>query len=214
MQVQLKTSHHKFSAFDRAELEKAVEQLDRLTENYGMRHLHVHIERIGHTNEVAVKMVLALARRRLVVEERAAGIGPAARACADVLSRKIALAKDRVHRRHGERTLRRAKREAALVDLDGLKSAAAARDLDTFRDALREAPQAVEAELGRRLKRYPEAEALLGDELLIADLVEGVIRRAFEDFTDRPAQGRIQEWLFQRIDPVIVEFAETRSRAA
>jgi hypothetical protein len=205
MQVQIKTSHHDLSVLDREELDRAVDQLDRLTKTYEMRHLHVDVSRVGRTNEVRVKMVLALARRRLVCDERGPGVGPAARACAAVLSRKVALAKDRVHRSHGERSLRRAKAEAALIDVDALRASVAARDLDAFRDALREAPGAIEAELGRRLKRHPDAEALLGDEFLIADLVEGVIVRAYDGFAERPASGSFQEWLWKQIDPVVDE---------
>jgi len=206
MQVQIKTSHHGLSGLDREELDRAVEQLDRLTENYEMRHLHVDVARVGRTNEVRVKLVLALARRRLVVDVRGPGVGPAARDGVAVLSRKIELAKDRVHRLHGKRMLRRAKAEAALVDMDALRAAVAASDYGAFRDALREAPEAVEAELGRRLKRHADAEALLGDEFLIADLVEGVIRRAYENYADRAASTPIHEWLFHSIDPIVEEF--------
>ena len=59
-------------------------------------------------------MCLALARRRLVVEETAPGLGAAAQRCVDALSHKIEHAKERVQSGHGQRAVRRAKAEATL----------------------------------------------------------------------------------------------------
>ena len=205
MKTQIKTDHE-LSTSDREHLEKEIVRLDRLTEHYESRHLHVTVARVPRSTDVSVKLLLALGHRRLVCEERAPGVGPAAHQCLAVLSRKVALAKERVHRRHGERGVRRAKAEAALVDPSSLRTASASSDYAAFREALHEAPEAVEAELARRLKRHPDAEALLGDEFVIADLVEGVLHRAFESFATRPASGPIHDWLFHWIDPTIDEF--------
>lgn len=205
MHVELKMNGYEPSRLDQDRLDQAIATLDRLTDTYAARRLHVTIEKFGHTEECQVRMLLALAKHRLVTVQRAPALATAAERCVDVLAGLIALAKDRVHRGHGEREIRRAKEEAGFVDLEALRRAHIDGDYDRWLTALADMDEMVEAEIGRRLKFHPDAEALLGDGLVIQDLVDSVLYYSFENYEAKPQNVPLREWIFSNIDICIDE---------
>jgi hypothetical protein len=207
VQVQLKAHHYDLSPLDKDRLGLAVDHLERLASTWEGRHLHVDVERVGKTHSCHVRMVLSLAKRRLIASDTQPAFAPAAQRCVDVLSRKIELAKQRVHRSHGERVVRRAKAEAALPDMERLKAAHAASDAAAFTDALGEYEEAVESAVSRRIKFHPEADALLGDGLVIHDIVDAVLVDAFHAYGSKPDATSFREWLLGLVDPAIEEAA-------
>jgi hypothetical protein len=70
-----------------------------------------------------------------------------------------------------------------------------------FRTALAGYEDWVRRRVGRWVQRYPEAEAQLGDGLLIGDLVEEVYLNAFENYGQRPDEVALHQWLDNLIDP-------------
>jgi hypothetical protein len=203
--VDLKTSGLRLSDFDRDRFDQATEHLDKLTATWQSRRLHATVERAGHSNDCFVRMVLTLSSRRLISSDKSASPASSFQKCVDVLSRKIALMKERVERNHGMRAVRRAKEEASLLDLDAARRAVDAGHYAGFRDALAEVPEQVEAEIGRRLKFHPDAEALLADEFVIQDLVEEVLHQAFERLGARPDRVTFKDWILGLVDPAIEE---------
>jgi hypothetical protein len=61
--------------------------------------------------------------------------------------------------------------------------------------------EALQKRVGRWIERYPRAEARLGDNLLISEIVEEVFLNAFDQFNDRPEALRLGQWLENLIDP-------------
>jgi hypothetical protein len=210
--VDLKTNGYKLSALDRDRLDQAIDHLDKLTSTYPNRRVHITIDKFGHSEECQVRVVLTLASRRLVAMDRAAAAAPAAQRCVDILSQQISLAKERIHRGHGERQLRRAKEEAGYFDLERLRIAHIDADYEAFRDALGQVDEMVEAEIGRRLKFHPDAEALLGGPFVIQDIVEDVLIYAFENYMARPENVPFREWLLSNIDLCIDELVRDAQR--
>lgn len=203
MHVEIKTNGYTLSSLDQDRLDQAIAHIDRLTNTYPNRRIHVSIEKFGHSEECQVRMLLAMARHRLVAVDRAPSVAPAAQRCVDILAEQIGLKKERVHRGHGERAIRRAKEEAGLFDQEKVRIAHIDGDYERFRDALGDLPDTVEAEIGRRLKFHPDAEARLGDEFTIQDLVEGVVFYAFENFVSRPGNVPLRDWMMSSVDYVI-----------
>src|SRR5439155_10527791 len=74
-------------------------------------------------------------------------------------------------------------------------------DYRTFRTALAGYEEWLRKRVGRWVQRYPEAEARVGTELLLGDLVEEVYLNAFEGFARRPTDVRLSDWLEGLIDP-------------
>jgi len=74
-------------------------------------------------------------------------------------------------------------------------------DYQAFRAALASNEEWLCHRIGRWVQRYPEAEARVGGELLLGDLVEEIYLNAFERFSRRPTAIRFSEWLESLIDP-------------
>jgi len=86
-------------------------------------------------------------------------------------------------------------------DAGPLGQAAEEGDYRTFRTALAGYEEWLRKRVGRLVQRLPEAQARLGDELLLGDIVEEVYLNAFEQFTRRPTAVPLSEWLESLIVP-------------
>jgi hypothetical protein len=95
--------------------------------------------------------------------------------------------------------------------------AAAAGDYRTFRTALAGYETWLRKRIGRLVQRHPEAQARLGRELRLGDVVEEVYLNAFEEFTGRSTDVRLSEWLEGLIEPslrALMQHPEEESMAA
>jgi ribosome-associated translation inhibitor RaiA len=87
-------------------------------------------------------------------------------------------------------------------DTDAVEAAIRDGQYARFRQAMAVYEEALEARVGRRVQRYPEAEAQLGDGLVLSEIVEDVFLNAFEQYARRPPL-RLGQWLESLIDPSI-----------
>jgi hypothetical protein len=88
-------------------------------------------------------------------------------------------------------------------DAGPLGRAAAAGDYRTFRTALARYEGWLRNRVGRLVQRNPEAQAQVGRDLRIGDVVEEVYLNAFERFTRRPTAVPLSMWLEDLIEPSI-----------
>ncbi len=214
MHVDLKTNGYPMSHLDQDRLAEAVAHIDRLTDTFPNRRLRITVERQGHGEDCQVRVHLSTLRHHLVASDRAPSVAPAIQRCVDILSERIALKKDRVHRHHGERTIRRAKEEGGLFDHESLRRAHADGDYEAFRDALGGIPDVLEAECARRIKFNADAEALVGDAFTFEDVVETAISEAFDNFSARPENVPFREWMIAHVAPAIDELVNDARSAA
>ncbi len=206
--VDLRARPEALGELDRDRLEDVVARLERKTSPYEKRRLHVDVQRTRDACEV--RMVLAVAKRRGVVSESAPAAGVAFHRCADSLERWIEhVFKERTHSGHGERVRRRiGKEEAALPDREAARGARRRGDHEAFVDALGlGVEEAVACAVARRLKFHPDADALLDEAFSLRDLVDRVLRRAWEGFELRPENVSFREWVLGQVDPAIEEVA-------
>ena len=100
------------------------------------------------------------------------------------------------------------RRIVAPEDHDALPVAEAARsgDYRTFRGALSRYDEWLIDRVGRWVQRYPALNERVGDDVLIADLVEEVYLNAFERYDERPAHEPLSAWLESLIDPSTLAF--------
>jgi hypothetical protein len=87
-----------------------------------------------------------------------------------------------------------------------LGEAVRAGDYRTFRTALAVYEEWLRKRVGRWVQRFPEAEARVGHDLRLGDLVEEVFLNAFEGYTERTTAVRLSDWLDSLIDPSLKEF--------
>jgi hypothetical protein len=78
-----------------------------------------------------------------------------------------------------------------------------AGDYARFRTALLTYEDWLRKRIGRWVQRYPEAEARLGRDILIGDLLEEVYLAAFEAFDRHPRDVPLHTWLDGLIDPAL-----------
>jgi ribosome-associated translation inhibitor RaiA len=88
-------------------------------------------------------------------------------------------------------------------DAAALERAVRQLDYGAFRAAMSVYEDALEKRVGRWIERYPEAEAQLGEQLLISEIAEEVILNAFDQYAQRPESLRLGQWLENLIDPSI-----------
>jgi hypothetical protein len=86
-------------------------------------------------------------------------------------------------------------------DPEAIERAVRQLDYRAFRAAMGVYEDALEKRVGRWIERYPQAEAKLGDGLLISEIAEEVFLNAFDQYTHRPASLRLGQWLENLIDP-------------
>lgn len=82
-----------------------------------------------------------------------------------------------------------------------LGAAVQAGDFRRFRTLLGGYEEWLRKRVGRWVPRYPALEARLNRDLGIADLVDEVYLNAFEQFTARPTDVRLSDWLDGLLDP-------------
>ena len=128
------------------------------------------------------------------------------RRCVRKLVRKVEAYRENPDRDAQERAERRVALDRDVVapedPADGpLGAAARAGDYRAFRTALSGYEEWLRKRVGRWVQRFPEAEARVGGDLRLGDLVEEVYLNAFERYTQRPTAVSLSEWLDGLIDP-------------
>jgi hypothetical protein len=100
---------------------------------------------------------------------------------------------------------RRSSLDRAIVapedpDAGPLAEAARNGNYRWFRTALAGYEEWLRKRIGRWIQRFPDAQARVGDGLLIGDVIEQVYLNAFERFGERSTNVRFSEWLERLID--------------
>ncbi len=142
----------------------------------------------------------------LLTGERDAYLDSALERCVRKLMRRVEGQKRQPDRAASEQVRRRTALDDEVVAPEApepgpLGQAVEAGDYHAFRNALLGYEDWLRLRVGRWLQRYPEAEARVGHELLIGDLVEEVYLNAFERYNERPHDVSFHDWLDGLIDP-------------
>lgn len=176
------------------------------TGNFPEADLRTVIEWNRRNNEYSIKLTLILPGETLVASDH----GPIAHAAFKRAAVSLELAiegyKDRLDRVDDWR-----KQEAALPELTtaqppdaaALDTAVAAGDYPAFRAAIVPYEDSLRLRVGRWVGRYPDAQARMGRDFDVLDLMEGVFLAAFENHPHRHNEVPYGEWLEGLIDPTI-----------
>jgi ribosome-associated translation inhibitor RaiA len=161
-----------------------------------------------HSGEYHAKFKLKLPGRALFSGEQAPYLDTALQRAAQKLAREVEAYQERPDGEAVAAAERRSALDNEVVPPEGpdagpLAEAATAGDYRAFRTALAGYEEWLRGRVGRLVQRRPEAQARVGKELLLGDVVEEVYLNAFEQFTRRPTAVRLSEWLEGLIDPAI-----------
>ncbi len=206
LQFQVHASNHVISARERELLETGLDALARLVSCFPAAKLHVHVNRHLRSNDLHVKTSLHLPGRTLFTGERDWQLYPAFERCVRKLVSKVKAYREKLGNKPAlEKTAQGTRHDLwPDVEPDAARLMRAARESDyaAFREVLVVYDDALNARVGRWIQRYPQAEVVLGRDVVLSEIVEEVYSNAFERFLDRPAD-RLGNWLENLIEPSI-----------
>jgi len=206
LNITIDTHECQLASAEEEKCREALDGLSRQVEHFPVSDLRVYVER-QRSNEVTVKLTLILPGTTLVAEDHDRQFQTAFDRALDSLLLELEGYKDRLgrveERQKVEKGTHQEVHSAALVDFAELDEAVAAGDYPAFRLALLPVEEEVRMRIGRWTQRYPEFNALIGQGVEIADVLEEVFLLAFEGYQDRPQDVPAGMWLENLIDPAI-----------
>jgi hypothetical protein len=168
--------------------------------------LHVDLVRHARTGDIHVKTTLRIDRGpAFFTGERGRLPSPAFKRCVHKLIRKVEEFRRRAEQQRQD-VAQRSPRVRSEVEPDWATIANAVEDADyvTFRRAVHPYEDSLHLRVGRAIERFPEAAAVLGDRILISEVVEEVFLNAFEGFADGlRSKLTLSAWLESLIEPSI-----------
>lgn len=207
LRVELDTHHCELNQRELAELEAAIEPIRDLVREFPAADLYVTVTYHEHTETFRVKTALALCGRTLVTGDLAGDLASSIDACARKLVRRVEQYKEELSNVEEREKFAKGTYQTVIPnrepDAAAIESAIARGDYATFRKETYMFEGDVRKRAGRWVQRYPEVNAKIGTDLMLADIVEEVFLNAFERFGERPEEVRMGEWLEQLIDPSI-----------
>lgn len=189
-------------------MQRLLEPVGQAVEDIPQSELRVKVIRHPRSNSYHVEMKLELPGRSLTSDDRDTYMDSAFQHSVEKLCRQldsVARQRDRAAERATERRQELDNQVVMPFDSDDgpLADMVRAGDYRAFRTALSTYEEWLRKRVGRWVQRFPEAQARVGDGVMIGDVVEGVYLNAFEQFTSRPVGVRLSEWLDDLIDPTL-----------
>jgi ribosome-associated translation inhibitor RaiA len=206
LRMLFKARQYELSEAEKSKMEEDTRTLQRLVASFPVADLHVEIFRHPRVKDFHVKTTLQLPGRALFTGDRDIKVHPAYERCVRKLVNKVRAYKERMAGKPEQERLAQGVRTSIWPsfepDESRIRRAVTGGDFAAFREALAVYDEPLEHRVGRLLQRYPRAEALLGREILLSEVVEEVYLNAFERFEDRP-KDRLGNWLRRLIAPSI-----------
>jgi hypothetical protein len=204
VEIQSKQCHVPDDQLER--MQRGLEPVGEAVQDFEESELTLDVVHHPRSGDYHVTARLRVPGRSLFTGERDPYLDSAFQRCARKLIERVA-----DHRRHPNgRAEEQAKQRNHLgrdvvapegPDVGPLGAAVGAGDYLAFRNLLIRYEDWLRVRVGRWVQRYPDAQARLGRDLSIGDLVEEVYLNAFEGFARRKAEVPLHGWLDGLIDP-------------
>ncbi len=208
LQVEITTKDCTIPPDERSRLQTALEALAGVVEDFPDPVLWVDV--IYHPNSALyhVESKLKLPSRSLFASEKDPYLDCALQDSIQSMIRKANAYREHPVREAVAEAERRDFLDREIVapedpDAGPAGQAAEAGDYRTFRITLVGYEDWLHKRAGRLVQRIPEAQARLGKEIHLGDIVEDVYLNAFEHFTRRPTEVPLSAWLEGLIEPSI-----------
>jgi ribosome-associated translation inhibitor RaiA len=213
--IELDTRHCTPSPAELEKMRTNLEPLLRAVDHFPVVSLHIVLECFQRTTTHRAKVSLALTGKTLVSVEEHTHLHAAFECCLKNLLQDVSAYKARMENETEFQKEEKGTHHPLRPDLDPdsatLEAAVLSTDYTAFRLALFGYDEPVRKRIGRWIERYPEVEARIGKGLEIDDLVEEVFLDAFEQYSARPKELRLGEWLERLIDPAVKEIVFDRN---
>lgn len=187
-----------------ARLLDTLSPLGKVVADFPVSDLNITVYSHPRSGSYQVKTALVLTGQTLVANTEDANVHPAFEQCVSHLIEQARAYKERLggldeRTKHQKGTYQDVlpSREPDAEELD---RAVQGGDYAAFRAAALPYEESLRKRIGRWVARYPEAQAKIGGDLALADIVEAVFLDAFEGYPDRPRDVRMGQWLEGLID--------------
>jgi len=204
LRVETDAGRYKLSPTEQEKMNTDLETLRRLVKDFPVSELKIEI---STQSNVRVGTSLRLPGQTIYTADVDKALHPAWERCLRKLVQRVTAYKERLankptYQKEAQGTLHNV-RPSMDPHIDDVQKAVEELDYPVFRRELGVYEEAIEKRVGRWVERYPDAEARLGNGLVISEIVEEVFLNAFERFPERPPALRLGEWLESLIDPSI-----------
>jgi hypothetical protein len=208
LRVEIQTKGCDIPADERARLQTSLAALAEAVRDFPNPTLWINMIYHPHSEVYHVEFKLQLPGRTLFTGEKDPYLDSALQRSVRKIIRKTEAYKEHPNREAVATAERRDALNREVIapedpDAGRLAEAIEAGDYRAFRTALSGYEEWLRKRVGRLVQRRPEAQARLGGELRLGDIVEEVYLNAFEQFRQRPTAVRLSAWLEGLIDPSI-----------
>jgi ribosome-associated translation inhibitor RaiA len=207
LHITLSTKHCELSSAEIVHMEKDLDTLGALVEDFPVSDLHVTVIRHPATNDYHVKTTLALPGRKLFTGERHVEVHPAYKRCLHKLIEKVhAYKQEMTIHADAAKQMAGTHQEiepSGMFNTDALNRAVEANDYPAFRRAIDVFEPALMERVGKWMGRYPEISSQAEWPISVSEVVEEVFLNAFDQFPTRSHDVPPGQWLEHLIDPSV-----------
>jgi hypothetical protein len=206
LQVEIAAKECNIPPDELARMQRLLEPLGAAVEEFASSQVSITVIRHPRSGDFRVAARLTLPSGSVSAEDRDLYLDSAFQRCVAKLVARVQEAQRRPQSERATPAERLATLERDVVapedpDAGPVGAAVQAGDYRAFRLALSGYEDWLRGRVGRWVQRFPEAQARVGRQLLIGDLVEEVYLSAFDGYLGRPTDVRLSDWLERLIDP-------------
>jgi hypothetical protein len=206
LRVEINAKEYNLPADELTRMQQSLEPLGEAVRDFPQADLAITVVRHPRLDVYHVEARLRLPGKTLFSGDQDAYLDSAFQRCVRKLTRRAEAYHDNPDRDAVEAAERLATLDREVVapeepEAGLVGEAVRAGDYKTFRTILSGYEEWLRKRVGRWVQRYPDAEAKVGRELRIGDLVEEVYLNAFEQLGKKPADVPFRDWLDGLIDP-------------
>jgi ribosome-associated translation inhibitor RaiA len=212
LRIELDTKRCELSAQEIDKLSEQLAPLRKVARQFPISDLYITIYHYPRDGRFNVHTALVLTGKTLFTADHDKTVSPAFERCVRKLVKKV-----QAYKAGMEDAAERAKHEKGThqevfpdTDPDAaiLEEAVESGDYPDFRLATLGYEEPMRKRIGRWVQRYPKVDAMIGERIVLADIVEEVFLNAFERYPEKPAQVRLGDWLESLIDPSLKAMLE------
>lgn len=208
LQIEIDVKQYDLTPEERARMKPDLDRIGEAIKDFPASQLWLTIVYHPRSNVFHAQAKLKLPGTTIITGHRDPSLETAVGWCADKVVRRVGAYQAQPDDAALDQAQRRADLDQKVIaptepDAGKLGKAVQHGDYTAFRPALLHHEEPLRMRVGRWVQRYPDVQAQIGRTVDIADIVEEVFLRAFEQHPDRSLHIPFHEWLESLMDPAI-----------
>ena len=210
MRIDLDVEGMKLSDAETATVEAEVDRIKPLTAEFPVQILHVNLRYNRNSEEYEVKLALVLTGQTFATADVSESWHGSLENCVRKMIRRVEHYKQDLS--NVESRSRAVNSEAHVeptrqIDAVAVRTALSENDYAAFRREMGPFDASLRDRIGRWVQMYPQVDAMVGERLTLADIVEEVFLMAYEQFDSWHPEMLFGQWLETLIDPAVKAIA-------